>query len=210
MSLPTCVACDLPVLELGGQFDKLDSFLIERGSPPEESAGWWHVTCLRASDVGGAWHDARVRNFTRVRGFERVAETASWTVLRDRRRKVLAIGRSGELVELVFGRNRPRPVEGGVVVSRVEEEYHLQLDSAALVQEIQDTLTSTSVYPLLALFAALGIGEKVADRIALSQALLRHDEGLAAMWHAKSISARLEYGVFVPSDLEPYVGERVR
>jgi hypothetical protein len=177
MSLPACVACERPVLELDGQFDKLDSYLIERGAPPEDSAGWWHAACLRASNGRG---------------------------------KTLAIGRSGELVDLSIGRKRQRSVDGGVVVARVEDEYHLQLDRAALVAEMQDTLTATTVYPVLALFAALDIGEKVADRVALEGAVLRHDKGLAAMWQKKAVSVRLEYGVFIPIELEPHLGDRVR
>lgn len=109
MRLPTCVACAQPVLELDGQFDKLDSYLIECGSPPEGSDGWWHVACLRASDLGATWHDARIRNLVDVRRCERVAESARWTVLRDRRRKTLAVGRTGELVELSIGRKGLRP-----------------------------------------------------------------------------------------------------
>ena len=49
MRLPTCVGCGSVVLELEGQFAKLDSFFLEDGGPPPESAGYWHISCLQGS-----------------------------------------------------------------------------------------------------------------------------------------------------------------
>ena len=82
MELSSCVACKLPVLELEGQFDKLDSYFLGDDGPPEESAGWWHLSCLRVSDVGRAWQAARLRNYRDVRKFQIVAELPGWVVMR--------------------------------------------------------------------------------------------------------------------------------
>ena len=35
MKLSKCVACTLPVIELEGQFDKLDSYFLGDGARPE-------------------------------------------------------------------------------------------------------------------------------------------------------------------------------
>ena len=43
MRLSRCTHCALPVLELEGQFSKLDSLFIDNGHPPPETAGWWHA-----------------------------------------------------------------------------------------------------------------------------------------------------------------------
>lgn len=212
MNLSACVGCTLPVLELEGQFDKLDAFFIEDRVPSPATAGWWHVSCLRGSSAGPAWHAARLRNYRDVRQFEQVAALPGWTVIRDPRRgKTLAIGHSGELVELsIGGRGDAREVEGGLVFPRIEDEFHLGLDEASILADIKDALTATTVYPLAAVLAAMGLAERIVHPEALEGAQLRFDNGLERLWTMHSVSARLEYGVFLPRELAPYVGELIR
>jgi hypothetical protein len=185
MELAACVACGAPVLELEGQFDKLDSYFFSDGSPPRASAGWWHLSCLRASDVGPAWQAARLRNYRDVRKLTVVAEPPGWVVLGDARGKRLALGATGELVELAIVR-RPilRKVDDGVVFSMVEENSYL---------EVARSFDPGTEHPLSALLVALGIADRVVDPVALEGGTFRFDR--------RRGSARLEYGVFVPRAL---------
>jgi hypothetical protein len=207
MELSNCVACKLPVLELEGQFAKLDSYFLGDAGPPEESAGWWHLSCLRASDVGPAWQAARLRNYRDVRKFELVAEPPGWAVIRDPRSGAsIAIGASGESLELrTASKVVAREVDGGLVIKRVEATFHLELADEAVVADMQRILEQTSVYPLSAVLAALGIADRAVDPVALDGATLRFDKGLRSFWARRGISAQIEYGVFVPQALEPFV-----
>ena len=180
MELSPCVGCRAPVLELQGQFDKLDSYFIDDGVPPRESAGWWHLSCLRASDVGPAWQSARLRNYRDVRKFAVVAETPGFVVLEQPRGKRIAIGATGELVELsIVGRPRLRENESGVVFGVSE----FQIAPVAAFEPDVD-------HPLSALLGALDIADRVVDPIALEGAIFRVDDSKRG--------AEIFYGVLIP------------
>jgi hypothetical protein len=194
------------VLELEGQCEFFDSFLISGGEPPPDSAGDWHLKCLRTATVGPRWRAVRVRNYVDVRGFERVAEPAGWVVLRDQRGKLLAVGAAGELVELSHARGKPaRELEEGFVFRRLEETFHLELEDQAAIVEMQRTLEETSVYPVSAVLAVLGIADRVVHEVALEDAKFRFDKDMRELWTRNSVSASCEYGVFMPRALEPYM-----
>ncbi len=109
MRLPSCVACGLPVLELRGQYTKLDSFLIKNGVPPAETAGTYHAACLAASPIGASWGSALVASYTTVRGYQRLADVGDWTVVKNpRTAETLALGRYGTTLALGFAVARPR------------------------------------------------------------------------------------------------------
>jgi hypothetical protein len=72
---------------------------------------------------------------------------------------------------------------------------------------MQRTLEQTSVYPLSALLAALGIAERVVDNVALEGATFRFDKSQRSLWERRWVSARLEYSVFVPPVLAPLTRE---
>jgi len=205
MKLPTCAGCGRPVLELAGQFEKLDSYYLEAGGPPAESAGWWHASCLADSSHGGAWYAARLHNHVAIRGFEGVARTRSWTVVRNPRdQKVLALGRTGELLGLGFGAGRPRPVSGGRV-HRVAEEYCLEVDEPDVVAAVQEAAGATTRFPLSTLVEALGISDRILHPEALEGGLFRCQRWPRGEPQTRIVVRRVEYGVFVPAELEPYV-----
>lgn len=212
MKLSSCVSCELPVLELTGQFTRLDSLFITAGNPPVETSGDWHVACLRASSIGPAWKTARLRNFVDVRGYQVIAELAEWTVARDPRRgKRLAFANSGELVDLSVGSiAAARQADGGVVLPCREDEFHLELADRDAIKHLHRELTAHKTYPLAGLLATLGIADRIADPIALDGGALYFDRGLAGMWTDRSVSFGIEYGIWIPYALVPHVGERVR
>lgn len=207
-----CTGCGLRILELEGQFSVLDSLYISNGSPPEASSGWWHARCLAESDVASVWCEARLRNFRDVRRYHTVAEYALWTVLREPNRgKLLAFGRDGQILSLSRGqRERVRATAGGSIYPKTEERFYFEPEDIELVQTIQQQLVSSGSYPLIDTLKAMGISDKLVHAEALEYGLLRFDERLQPDWDARSVSVGVEYGVFVPSELEPHVGEFVR
>jgi hypothetical protein len=203
MNLSTCVSCGRRVLELEGQFAKLDPYFVHDGAPPLDTAGHWHAHCLAASPVAPAWYAARLRNHCEVRGYQPIAELAHWTVVRHARTNaVVAFGRAGELVSVD---HRPgRRVEGGIVYPVRESMYNLELEDAAVIGEIQRGLEADGTYPLTAVLDALGIGQLVVHPVALEGGVFRLAPALRPYWSRTAVSARAEYGVFVPAELEPY------
>lgn len=204
MRLPACVACKLPVLQLIGQFEKLDSYYLEDGGPPRETAGFWHTRCLIESPHGPPWYAARLRNHVEVRRFERIAEVGTWTVVRDSRSRAhLAFSHGGELLHLDGARGKARKVEGGAVFPIVNE-YNLELDDPDLIATIQHALVTNGTFPIPELITRMGIAERVHRPIALERAVFRFERSLRRHWQSNFVSAQAEYGRFVPHELEPY------
>lgn len=212
MKLAPCKRCGEPVLELEGQFSKLDSLYIKNDFPPPETAGWWHASCLAESEVAPAWYEVRLRNFRDVRRYQLVADYPQWTVLRDPNRgKVLAIGRNGEVVSLSRGnRKTGRAVEGGHVYPKVDEEYHLELEDSDLVQTIQEGLLDTGTFPLSAVLSAMGIANRTVHPEAIENSAFHLDRTLQHNWDKNFVSACLQYGVFIPVELDAHISEFVR
>jgi hypothetical protein len=211
MKLSRCTHCQLPVLELEGQFSKLDSLFVDNDHPPGETAGWWHAGCLAGSDAAALWYEARLRNFRDVRRYQEVVATPQWTVLRDPNRgKLLAFGRGGALLSLSRGKTGARPAPGGSIYPATDEVFHLELDDDALAPKIKDALVATGTFPVPALLEGMAIADRTVHPEALERGVLRFDAGLQAYWKPRFVSARAEYGVFVPAELEPHVGEFIR
>ncbi len=202
MKLSSCVACTLPVLELEGQFEKLDSYYLAGGSPALATAGWWHARCLIESEVGPSWYAARLANYREVRGHTVVAELPAWTVVTGPRGDRLAFGRNGQLLSL--GGKPTRTVPGGAIHPHVDREFNLELSDLALAEAIKQGLSTAGTYPLLAVFEGLGIADRVAHAEALDGGVFRYVADLAGYWSPRSVSARAEYGTFMPAELEPY------
>jgi hypothetical protein len=210
MTLPICIHCQLPTLEVEGQFEKLDSFYLGEDAPPRESAGYWHTSCLRSSNYGPAWHDARLRNHVEVRSYQLLATSEEWSVVRHpRSNATLAFSRTGEMLSLGFPAGRLRTTEGGSIYRVEESEYHLELEETEVIRSIQDALSSVKTFPVLALFEALGINDRLSHPEALEGSLIHFSRALRGDWSQTGVSARWEYGVFVPAELEPYVGRAV-
>jgi hypothetical protein len=204
-----CVGCGRPLLSFPGEFENLDSYYIEGGSPPEETSGEWHSKCLHGSPAREQWCQRRVENYVNIRAYEIVAEIGTWTVLRNPvRDERIAFSRDGDLLGLTFPRGRQRVVPGGGIYGNRYPQYHLQLDDGAQVQRIQDQLAADKKYPVLGLFEILGIADTILHPEALEQSFLLWDRGLARHWSKRQVSARCDFGVFVPTELEPYVSRK--
>lgn len=205
MRAATCVGCGRVVVQLEGQAEKLDSFYLEDDGPPPESAGYWHRRCLEESPYGEAWYQARLRNYVAVRRYVEVATSTDWTVVRHpRSAEPLAFARGGASLSLTFAGGRPRRVAGGAVY-RVADEYSLELDDRDAIAVIRDALSADGEFPIPSLFQLLDIADRVVHSEALKNAVFRPGPSVPGEWHARAISARAEYGVFVPDELAPHV-----
>lgn len=183
----------------------MDSFYLEDDGPPPESAGSWHRRCLIGSPYGRAWYEARLRNYVSVRRFEELSSTTAWTVLRNpRTRETFALSTTGESLSLLFEPDRPRSVDGGSVHRRAEE-YNLELADLSAIKAIQEALLGAGSIPVLEVLALMGIGDLTEHAEALDGSVFRRDRSLSRGWSATWVAARAEYGVFVPTELEPYV-----
>ena len=203
----TCTQCGAIVLEVEGQYEKLDSYYLSGSSPPSESVGYWHTSCLKNSSFGPQWHDVRVSNHIAVRGYREVASTDEWSVIRHpRTAETLAFSRRGESLTLTYPAGHLRRTDGGAIYRVAEEEYNLHLeDQADVIRAIQQALTSTKTFPLPLLFELLGIQERVSHPEALERGVLRYQRSLHRDWDDSYVAANWEYGVFVPAELEQYV-----
>jgi hypothetical protein len=194
----------LPVLELVGQSATLPPYLIDAGSPPADTAGTWHMSCLRSTPVGADWAPAVERNFVVVRRYVLLARTPDWSVLRNPRSgEVLALGRSGGMLPL-RGRG---PVfttsEGDLAFPVRESEYWLEWDQP-VIAGIQDRLRTTGFMPLREVAAELGIDHRLSHPGLLVAASFRWDDELAPEWRPTMVGAAVEYAVHLPEELAAY------
>ena len=198
-----CNACGRLVLDLTGQHERLNSYYLDAGGPPAESAGDWHTRCLRDSAVGGAWHRARLRNFTEVRGYAVVAQLDAWTVIADPRRGTrVGLGTHGALLAL------PPAVElvavpGGAYYRERTREYNLHLPDRELIADLQGALVRDGQCPMLRLFDRLGLWPCLDHSEVLDGARFVYDEELREEWGDEWLSAGAECNVFVPAELVP-------
>jgi hypothetical protein len=200
-----CVGCSLPVLEIAGQFENLDSYFIENGQPDPATAGEWHTVCLIASPMGVTWNEARLRNYRSVRQYETVAELPEWTVIRRAGGGALAFGRTGKLLALgdLGSKKKSRHVPGGRVFPHIDEGYNLDVKDASVVAAIRDGFAANGAFSLLSLFDLLGIRDRIWHPEALERGVI---SSIRQTESKHFITMRLEYGVFVPDELLPYTG----
>lgn len=201
-----CHSCDRYVLSLVGQFELLDSYFLEPGGPPPESAGEWHTTCLRKSAVGGAWAAARRRNFGEVRGYEAVARIEGWSVSADPRDGArLAFSDMGQMLELPRARDLV-PVADGATYRERRGMYNLHLPEPKLISAMKELLERDASCPMQMLFEELGLIPYLDHVEVLANARFVYDEELREDWGAQSFCAVAEYNVFVPAELVPHCG----
>jgi hypothetical protein len=200
---PTCQGCGSTVLELAGQYERVDP-LYGPGAPVE-SVGHWHASCLASSPLGEAWHRARLDSL-RARRYRTVVELARWTVVEDPDgHEITALRVDGPSLAL-SGLGPRRRVAGGAVHAIVEDDVTLALgpDDAGAMAAMQEALRTTGRHPLLALAAALGIADRMLDPVALERGAVVSRGPLRDAGRL-FVRAGLAYGVFVPDELRAHV-----
>jgi hypothetical protein len=204
MDLPSCFLCSAPVLELEGQFAKLDTYELQ---PTDEALkqrawGWCHLVCLRGSPWATFWARRRRERYTEQQQLPVVGTTAMGTVVRrEQNRESVIIGAEGSLLTLEDEQlAAAEPFPGGWRIPLVEK-YGLDLDDTPLVARVQAVLQSVGSYPVSELISALGIEDKIHRPAVLADAVFRYDKELAGSWSETWLAAQAVYHVFVPDDL---------
>jgi hypothetical protein len=197
----SCTVCRLPVLELDGQFENLDSYYIESEDPAADLAGECHSCCIASSAYGHVWHAWRVHNYTSVRSYRIAAEQDGWTVLLHKRHpEVLAFHVAGFSVgaERSPQRGREQVVDGGVLVA-VDQEFNLVLNDRQIVAEVKSCLKKDRRYSIVAMLNALGIADRIQWPQALDKAFFVFDAKLQQEWTETALSMRAQYQKFLPT-----------
>ncbi len=203
---PVCVACHLPVLELLGQSAVLPSYVIQADSPPPETAGTWHLSCLRSNSVGGQWALALERNYIEVRGYSVQARLAGWSVLLN--------PVSGDVIGLCHqGGTLPLRGQGPVLSTPMgklafqvrDEQFWLEWDQP-LLATIQEHLRHEGSMPVAAVARLLGMEHRLSEPDMLATAAFRFDDEMASNWQPTVVGAAVSYSVHVPHDVAAAAG----
>jgi hypothetical protein len=207
MKLRSCPWCVKPVLELRGQIEILDSYYCSPDEGPDVStSGAWHSRCLLEADLGEPWFRARVENRLTIRDYAEIFRNSQWVVLfHPRSRSVEAFANSGQSLSLSKCQRRLRSVGGGAVHLVREADYNLELSSKTTISTVQEALLSEGTYPLPELLEAMDIHDRVLHPEAIAGAELIYDRSFRRGWTPNHVEMAMEYGVFVPTELEPFV-----
>ncbi len=196
-----CLGCGRFVVSLLGQIERLDSYLLEPGGPPAETAGHWHSQCLVASPVGGAWAAARMRNLVDVRGYGVVERTGSWCVLEDPRDGArMGLSDQGPLLVLPPATALAHRAWGSGYRER-NAEYNLHLPMPDLIAAMQAALVRDGACPMAMVFDRFELWSCLQHPEALADARFVYDEELREEWGAEWLCAGAEYDLVVPPEL---------
>ncbi|HEY0191086.1 MAG TPA: hypothetical protein VGC42_08185 [Kofleriaceae bacterium] len=197
-TIDRCEICDLPVLELRGQFELMQPYFAGLDEEPLELIGEVHTKCLVSSEHRERWVRTSVQHFSGVRGYAIVRTERDWTIMRHARlREVLAFHVSGESIDLPARQIKASPVDGGATIPR-ESDYHMTIDDREIVAELQRELTAAGKVPLAELVDALGIREKLYWPDILQSGVYAFPRQLRGDWSSTSIAGRMQYRQFIP------------
>ena len=199
-----CTGCGLPVLELEGQFERMQPHEIENRELPAEQSGWWHTACLIASAAAPVWAAARQHTYRTVRGYELIAEVDGWIVLHHARRR-------SHRDRSRWRADRPRGPRLEEARAKGSRRTRVRARRRRLQPRRQrarrDPGDSRRVREGGLVSVALGLRvtrdpDRVQHPVALEQGSVA---GVRAADSKHFITMRLEYGVFVPDALLPFV-----
>lgn len=116
--------------------------------------------------------------------------------------------RAGLLISLAFAQKKPRAVGNGLVYV-VTEEYNLELDDVEEATKIRDEMSRAGRFPLSKVVDLLEIADRVSRQEVLEGAAFVNPRAVPA-WGSNYVCGDVEYGVYVPAELERYVATRAR
>jgi hypothetical protein len=203
MNLDSCFICKRPVLEFEGQFEKLDTYLLNESDDAYQQGafGWCHARCLSTSNWGAFWAERRIQHMTEVMGFVKSSEIGALTAIRN--------PRTGEMIVLrrtdgITFRVRPsafarkKDCLGGILLP-VSENMHLEFDDPKLACEIRDSLVKSRCFPLSKLVEALNVTDCLLYPEAVLDGMMQFDKTLKQHWMGTCwVSAVVAYNQFMP------------
>src|SRR4051812_35778154 len=201
-----CSICDLPVLELDGQFENLEPYYAEPEHPAAIIAGERHSTCIASHEYGHIWFEWKVRNYSTVRGYRIALEQDGWSVLVHKRHpEFLAFHASGFSVggERPSRHGKATVVHDGLLVP-IDEEFNLRLNDVDIVATVKAGLKQQGHYPILSMLSLLGIADRIKWPQALDNAVFVFDKKLQRDWGDTDLAMRARYHKFLPELVVPF------
>lgn len=204
MNLSACCLCSKPVLELEGQFAKLDTYCLTEGDEllVRGIYGECHSACLIGSQWGPHWAERLLVNLRDTRRLQPVGESGSYVALRNKNsRTTLLLRRDGLLLVASDAQvNKRRQTASGWFLP-IKAEFNLELSSEPdLIADIQRALLSAQTYPLPSLIDALHLTEQTLFPAALERGALHFDKQLKRYWNRTALSASIQYESFIPAE----------
>ncbi len=202
MTLERCCVCGDPIVDLPGQTAILPTYALEPGDAALAAGvvGPCWQSALIASPWGAHWAERLAAQYA-VMGLIARPRDGAWRAFRSRNLPELTLLRDdGRQIDLRLDRPRRATARGLLATMRPREcNLHLGPTRAPLVADIQSRLRRDGVYPVRAIFDALGVARRLLDAETLADASLRFDAELAEYWTKGAVSALLEHSLFVPS-----------
>lgn len=204
MNLENCFICQHPVLELSGQFEKLDSYLLNEDDTAYQQGafGWCHTSCLSKSQWGEFWTERRIWHFTKIKGFSKLDRGISLTVLcNPRLHEKLVLRADGVSFAIKQSMLEHKKNCSSGILLPIFEEMNLELDEPELVHNIRDTLEKTKYFPLHKLIKALELNDYLLYPEAVIDGKLHFNKALKREWVGSWVSADVSYHQFIPQDI---------
>lgn len=210
MNLESCFICKHPVLELTGQFEKLDTYLLSEDdiAYQEGAFGWCHASCLSKSTWGSFWAERRICNLTSIRGYSKLCNDGPLTVVYHPRTKEKIVLRSDGVsftIDSSISVNK-KDCSMGILLP-VSEEINLELDESELVIRIRETLVKNKSFPLQRLIEELGLTNYLLYPEAITDGNLVFSKSLKREWIGNWVSANVTYNRFIPKEVLKVLSE---
>jgi hypothetical protein len=201
MNLDSCFICKRPVLEFEGQFEKLDTYLLNESDDAYQQGafGWCHARCLSTSNWGAFWAERRIQHMTEVMSFVKSSKIGALTAIRNTRTGEVSVLRTDGITFSVMPSafDRKKDCLGGILLP-VSEEMNLEFDDPKLACEIRDSLVKSRCFPLSKLVEALNLTDSLLYPEAILDGMMQFDKTLKQEWMGNWVSARVAYNQFVP------------
>jgi hypothetical protein len=195
MNLDQCIFCKGPVLEIRGQFEKLDTYFLTKEDELflHKIYGSCHSSCMQESKWGGAWYKKRLE-YARNMGFRVVAMGGNYCLL-DRGQAWEVYYADGTKASL--GKEELHQASG---IMQMKQQYNLELDDTLIVVAIRATLEAEGSYTLWKLIEHLKIEDRMLRPEQLQNAIALNQTPLAPAignW----LGLKLVYNYQLPQEL---------
>lgn len=195
MNLNQCIFCKRPVLEIRGQFEKLDSYYLKKEDElfQEKIYGSCYSAAMKASKWGAAWYKKRLE-YARSMGFKVLKIAANHCVV-DRGQAWEVYYADGR--KLSLGKDELHQATG---LMQIKQNYNVELEDTAFVTKIRATLESEGSYPLWNLIEHLGVADQMIHPEQLKHALM-YSQSPAAPAIGNWLGLKLVYDYQLPTEL---------
>ena len=204
MRVENCCFSGDVILSLQGQTSHLPAYALQDGDTAALDAGAYgpcYLSALTASPWGAYWA-AHLRRHASSLGSAQLGCSSQWTgILFPNTPELELIHDDG--ANFIIRLDQPRQeIESGVLIQQRPWEYTLRLgdENQHILEEVRLKLREQGTFPLLDLFAALGLMHRLCNPVALSNGALRFDEELWEYWGPTAITVMMEYSVLVPQE----------